>query len=299
MAIRVGCPHCGSALNAPDSAGGKTVKCPKCGGLVILPEAELSEPAPAPAPVRAPVVRAKPLAASPSKSSPTNRTQRHLDDDDEPPKRKKFSYDDDYDEEDDRPRKRSKRVIDDDDEDDRPRSTPKKRKKKKKKSGGLPVPMVAVLAVVGLAGLVLSLIFILPMVTSAFGGPQQAVNKFARSMTSGNYGAAWDVMSSESHREFGTIMGLAKLQVPELQGKTDRELFIYMMEKGNVKSKGGLGSRVNVQKVEKVGDQHIVYVKDPDGTQSEWPVIKEGAVWKVHFTKVKVNGRPAMNLGRM
>lgn len=37
MPIRVACPACAAVLNAPDSAGGKTADCPKCGAAMLLP----------------------------------------------------------------------------------------------------------------------------------------------------------------------------------------------------------------------------------------------------------------------
>jgi DNA-directed RNA polymerase subunit RPC12/RpoP len=37
MAIHHACPHCGQQVAAPDDAGGKTVKCPKCASLFVIP----------------------------------------------------------------------------------------------------------------------------------------------------------------------------------------------------------------------------------------------------------------------
>ena len=59
MPILVVCPACGARLNAPDSAAGKHVRCPKagCGTLVpvptLLPAEEVVEAVPvAPPPAR-------------------------------------------------------------------------------------------------------------------------------------------------------------------------------------------------------------------------------------------------------
>jgi hypothetical protein len=105
MPILVECPSCRAKLNAPDSAAGKKVRCPKaeCGTLVPVPEPLEAEevavvdaaiaPLPPPKPVRAAVV-----------------------DDDRPRKRRRDRDEDD----DDRPRSRRGR-DDDDDDDDRPR----------------------------------------------------------------------------------------------------------------------------------------------------------------------------------
>src|SRR5262245_26890235 len=38
MPISVVCPQCGAKLNAPDSAAGKRVKCPKCQTAMLVPE---------------------------------------------------------------------------------------------------------------------------------------------------------------------------------------------------------------------------------------------------------------------
>ena len=46
MPIKVKCRTCGSAFNAPDSAAGKKTKCPKCGGIIEIPEPAPPEPDP-------------------------------------------------------------------------------------------------------------------------------------------------------------------------------------------------------------------------------------------------------------
>jgi hypothetical protein len=42
--IQVTCPSCKSKFNAPDAAAGKKTKCPKCAGVIQIPE-PVSEPA--------------------------------------------------------------------------------------------------------------------------------------------------------------------------------------------------------------------------------------------------------------
>jgi hypothetical protein len=123
MPISVFC-QCGAKLNAPDSAAGKRVKCPKCGAALTVP---------------APVADFE-----------------MVDDEDDRPAKRRASRDDDEDE-DDRPvRRRSRRDDDEDedDEDDRPR--PKKKTKGKKASPKSNLPLilgigggVLVLAVIG------------------------------------------------------------------------------------------------------------------------------------------------------
>ena len=40
MPIPASCPACSAKLKAPDATAGKRVKCPKCGGLLIVPAAD-------------------------------------------------------------------------------------------------------------------------------------------------------------------------------------------------------------------------------------------------------------------
>lgn len=89
MSITVICPGCSAELNAPDSAAGKKVKCPKvgCGALMIIPETHPAEPQ--------------------AEEEPSPRR----DDDDD----------------DDRPRSRRRRDDNEDDSDDRPRRKKRKR----------------------------------------------------------------------------------------------------------------------------------------------------------------------------
>jgi uncharacterized paraquat-inducible protein A len=43
MPIRVVCPSCGASANAPDSAAGKRVRCPKCQAVMSVPADESAE----------------------------------------------------------------------------------------------------------------------------------------------------------------------------------------------------------------------------------------------------------------
>lgn len=125
MPIRVACPSCAATLTAPDTAAGKTVKCPKCQSPMSLPAAE-PLPAARPAPVQARPVA--PLQAQPVVRAVTDETEksrakarpRDEEEDEDPPRKKARARD--ADEDDDRPRaKRRARDEEDDDEDDRPR----------------------------------------------------------------------------------------------------------------------------------------------------------------------------------
>jgi hypothetical protein len=51
MPLHVTCEACGSRLKAPDEAAGRKVKCPKCGGSMLVPGSAVP---PAPSPTRAP-----------------------------------------------------------------------------------------------------------------------------------------------------------------------------------------------------------------------------------------------------
>jgi hypothetical protein len=131
MPINVVCPGCGARLNAPDSAAGKRVKCPRpgCGSLIevaaLTPAFEVVEDAPAPA-------RKKAVA-------------RELDDEDEAPKKPARGAAEDEDGEERRARKKKRRDEDEDeDEDDRPT---RKRKKAKKSGGAFPLVVAGVVLV--------------------------------------------------------------------------------------------------------------------------------------------------------
>jgi hypothetical protein len=122
---------CGKTLRVPDVHAGKRVKCPACGSISSVPQAEpmfeVVEDTAAPL-VAPPPTRAKPV------------TRPAADDEDEEDRRgygvsRSRRDDDDDDDDDDRGRKksesrrRSRRDDDDDEEEERPRK--KKRKKKK------------------------------------------------------------------------------------------------------------------------------------------------------------------------
>jgi hypothetical protein len=132
MSISVACLGCSAKLNAPDSAAGKKVKCPKpgCGTVMLVPallqpqfEVVEDDPPPKPKPKFIPAVVAE-------------------DDEDDRPRKKSRRDDDDDDDDDDRPR--SKRRRDDDDDDDRPR------KKKKKKQQGMGAGLIVAIALGGI-----------------------------------------------------------------------------------------------------------------------------------------------------
>lgn len=123
MPILVTCPKCATKLNAPDSAAGKAVRCPKAGCGTVVPVV-----APAPAaqePVEAKVVarprtRVQAAAVEEADDRPRKPSRRDDDDDDDRPRRR--SRRDDEEDEDERPRSRRRRRDDDDDDyDDRPR----------------------------------------------------------------------------------------------------------------------------------------------------------------------------------
>ena len=101
MSIAVVCPGCSAKLNVPDGAADKHVKCPKCQGLIVVPEPLPEVPAfevvdePEP-PRKKPVTKVKADVL--------------LDDEDEKPHKKPVTVaqldGDDDDDEDDRPRKK-------------------------------------------------------------------------------------------------------------------------------------------------------------------------------------------------
>jgi hypothetical protein len=108
MSILVVCPGCSAKLNAPESAAGKKVKCPKCQAAVPVPallaEFEVVEPEPEPLP--------EPERPARTASQPAPKA----------------------DEDEDRPRRRKRADDEDEDEDDRSR----KQRKKVPKAGGVP-----------------------------------------------------------------------------------------------------------------------------------------------------------------
>jgi hypothetical protein len=99
MSIAVVCSHCSAKLNAPDSAAGKKVKCPKCQSVIAVPEALAPE---------FEVVEDEPQA--PKKPKAVVKAAVELDDD-EPPRKKRRARDEDDDDQDDddRPRKKKKK----------------------------------------------------------------------------------------------------------------------------------------------------------------------------------------------
>jgi hypothetical protein len=109
MPIAVICPSCSAKLNAPDIAAGKKVKCPRCQGLMIVPQPE-------PEPMAFEVVDeepARPAAPTPARTKAPARVKAdvELDDEDERPRKKtRVVVDDDDDDEDDRPRKKKKKA---------------------------------------------------------------------------------------------------------------------------------------------------------------------------------------------
>lgn len=106
MSIAVVCPECSAKLNAPDSAAGKRVKCPKCQTGITVPaavaeEAAFEEVVDEPAPQPKPRPKARAIADN--------------DDDVEKPRKRRVEPEvEDDDADDDRPRKKRKRAADED-----------------------------------------------------------------------------------------------------------------------------------------------------------------------------------------
>jgi hypothetical protein len=126
MPILVTCPGCSAKLNAPDSAAGKKVRCPKsgCGTLIPVPApaaapAQAARPAPPPAPPSSPFeFNDDPPPRKAAKAATVDEDE----DDDRPRRKRRDDEDDDDRDRDDRPRKKGARAErDDDDADDRPR----------------------------------------------------------------------------------------------------------------------------------------------------------------------------------
>jgi hypothetical protein len=132
MPIIVACPGCGAKLNAPDSAAGKKVKCPKpgCGTVMAVP-----------APL--PLDEDEPEQAPPPK--PRKVAAARVDDDEDDRPRKKSRRDDDEEDEDDRPKSKRRRDEDDDDDDWK-----RKKKKRRQAAGGLSPGVIVAIAVGGL-----------------------------------------------------------------------------------------------------------------------------------------------------
>src|SRR4051812_22725535 len=89
MPIPVKCPGCAATLKAPDTAAGKRVKCPRCGGLISV--AAPAPPAPAKEAVKAPARRpakAPPPEEEPAPARPERRDRPEADEEPAPPRRR-------------------------------------------------------------------------------------------------------------------------------------------------------------------------------------------------------------------
>ncbi|CAN5607369.1 hypothetical protein BH11PLA2_BH11PLA2_06510 [soil metagenome] len=153
MPITVSCPGCQGKLNAPDTAAGKRVKCPKCATVMQIPALESEFEVVDDADNGFEVVDETPVKPK-AKAAPKRRLMDDDDDDVRPaPKRRLM---DDVDEDDDRPRRKRKVAddYDDDEDDDRPRK--KKAKKKSNSSSNLPLIICGgVLAIAVVAGIMI------------------------------------------------------------------------------------------------------------------------------------------------
>src|ERR1043166_8750743 len=95
MAFSVTCPHCQAVLkSAGPIAGGKTVRCAKCGQAFETPAMEDATAAGAARPAMVPLTLDDPPAAEAPEARPRKRRD---DDDDEPRERKRRDRDDDAD----------------------------------------------------------------------------------------------------------------------------------------------------------------------------------------------------------
>jgi hypothetical protein len=142
MSIPVVCPECSAKLNAPDSAAGKKVKCPKCQTAMVVPTPLPEEPAfeVVDEPAKKPAAAAKPVVKAKVKAE--------IEDDGEKPRKKRVSAEI---EDDEKPRKKRQDESDEDEEDDRPR------KKKKPAAGNSNmtrniIGSVVLLVLLGVAG---------------------------------------------------------------------------------------------------------------------------------------------------
>jgi hypothetical protein len=105
MSILVVCSNCSAKLNAPDSAAGKKVKCPKCQTAMVVPE-------PLPAEEAFEVVAESPAKKPTAK--PVVKAEVTLDDDeDAKPRKKRVAAEYDDDDDDERPRKKKKAAAGD------------------------------------------------------------------------------------------------------------------------------------------------------------------------------------------
>ena len=102
MSILVVCSSCSARLNAPDSAAGKKVKCPKCQAALVVPTPLPAEPA-------FEVVEEEPEKPA---VRPKVKTDVFVEDDEDeaPRKKRRVEIDDDEDDDDDdRPRKKKRK----------------------------------------------------------------------------------------------------------------------------------------------------------------------------------------------
>ena len=135
MPIAIACPSCKVRLQAPDTAAGKRVKCPKCQTAIPVPGGEApAAPRSAPAPAKAPAKKSAPDNdfnfdddddRPAKKGAPARRPADDDDEDDRPAKKSsavRKGRDDDYDDDDDRPAKKGaiKKGRDDDYDDEPP-----------------------------------------------------------------------------------------------------------------------------------------------------------------------------------
>src|SRR5262245_8095079 len=104
------CSDCHQTLRVSADKAGKKVRCPKCGAVLPIPQAEEQaervKPAPAPAP-------------APARAAPPLVPREVADDESRPARRRPQPVDDDDD--DDRPRRPQRSRDFDEDDDDRPR----------------------------------------------------------------------------------------------------------------------------------------------------------------------------------
>lgn len=132
--MQIACPACQKQLRVPDSAAGKTVKCPACSktfqAIAVVEEQIQSAP-----PKKAP--KAPPVQDDVEDEAPRRRRELEEEDDERP--RRRRDRDDDAAEEDDRPRRRRDR-DDDDDIDARPR--------RKRGSGAGSITSVGVITII-------------------------------------------------------------------------------------------------------------------------------------------------------
>jgi DNA-directed RNA polymerase subunit RPC12/RpoP len=99
MSIPVVCTKCSAKLNAPDSAAGKRVKCPKCQTAMLVPEAIPEAP------------EFEVVDDAPPAKKPPAKVKAVVEVDDDEPRPKRRPRDDDDDDDDDRPRKKKRKAA--------------------------------------------------------------------------------------------------------------------------------------------------------------------------------------------